>query len=193
MGGEAAKISALSYKYLLEKHEYLTGEDLGHKSSVLEKVKFKYYPFGNIFNKGLKKKTKWKRRDFQLFKWLQNIESKIEGKNETQLEAIGNQSDMVNKKTEEIVLLKDRLDYIFKNFDLNFTKAGKIFLIKLAKNEDQIDYTNLFFKVDGSPISKSLNFLEKAGTMYDLLIYWFYLAIQNDLLILQHFKPNCLK
>ena len=193
MGGEAAKISALSYKYLLEKHEYLTGEDLGHKSSVLEKVKFKYHPFGNIFNKGLKKKTKWKRRDFQLFKWLQNIESKIEGKNETQLEAIGNQSDMVNKKTEEIVLLKDRLDYIFKKFDLNFTKAGKIFLIKLAKNEDQIDYNNLFFKIDGSPIVKSLNFLEKAGTMYDLLIYWFYLAIQNDLLILQHFKPNCLK
>lgn len=78
---------------------------------------------------------------------------------------------MVNKKTEEIVLLKDRLDYIFKNFDSNFTKAGKIFLIKLAKNEDQIDYYNLFFKIDGSPIVKSLNFLEKAGTMYDLLIY----------------------
>ena len=58
MRGEAAKISALSYKDLLEKHEYLTGEDLGHKSSVLEKVKFKYYPFGNIFNKGIKKKAK---------------------------------------------------------------------------------------------------------------------------------------
>ena len=59
---------------------------------------------------------------------MQNIESKIEGKNETQLEAIGNQSDMVNKKTEEIVLLKDRLDYIFKNFDLNLLKQGKFFL-----------------------------------------------------------------
>ena len=31
---EAVKISALSSKDLLEKYEYLTGEDLGHKSSA---------------------------------------------------------------------------------------------------------------------------------------------------------------
>ena len=35
---EAAKISALSSKDLLEKYEYLTGEDLGHWPSVLEKL-----------------------------------------------------------------------------------------------------------------------------------------------------------
>ena len=34
---EAAKISALSSKNLLEKFEYLIGEDLGHRPSVLEK------------------------------------------------------------------------------------------------------------------------------------------------------------
>ena len=38
---EAAKISALS-SGKLEKYEYLTGEDLGYKSNVLEKVKFQY-------------------------------------------------------------------------------------------------------------------------------------------------------
>ena len=31
---EAAKISVLSSKGLLDKYEYLTGEDLGHKPSV---------------------------------------------------------------------------------------------------------------------------------------------------------------
>ena len=40
LGREAVKISALSSKDLLEKHEYLTGEDLGHRPSVLEKTKF---------------------------------------------------------------------------------------------------------------------------------------------------------
>ena len=42
---EAAKISALSSKDLLEKYENLTGEDLGHRRSVLEKTKFEY-PIG---------------------------------------------------------------------------------------------------------------------------------------------------
>ena len=39
-GREAAKISELSPKDLLEKYEYLTGEDLGQKSCVFGKVKF---------------------------------------------------------------------------------------------------------------------------------------------------------
>ena len=43
LGREAAKISALSSKDLLEKYEYLTGEDLGHRPSVLEKTKFEYF------------------------------------------------------------------------------------------------------------------------------------------------------
>ena len=37
---EAAKISALPSKNLLEKYEYLTGEHLGQRPSVLEKTKF---------------------------------------------------------------------------------------------------------------------------------------------------------
>ena len=43
---EATKISALSSKDLLEKYEYLTGEDLGDKPSVFEKDKFEYSPSG---------------------------------------------------------------------------------------------------------------------------------------------------
>ena len=54
---EAAKISALSSKDLLEKYEYLTGEDLGHRPSVLEKSKFEYSPMGAVFAVNVIKKT----------------------------------------------------------------------------------------------------------------------------------------
>ena len=53
----AAKISAYSSGDL-RKYEYLTGEDLGYKPSVVEQAKFDYSPLGKIFNKGLKKKIK---------------------------------------------------------------------------------------------------------------------------------------
>ena len=45
---EAAKISALSSGEL-EKYEYLTGEDLGYKTGVIQKAKFEYYPLGKVF------------------------------------------------------------------------------------------------------------------------------------------------
>ena len=46
-----AKISALSSGEL-RKYEYLTGEDLGYRPTVLEKTKFDYSPLGTVFNKG---------------------------------------------------------------------------------------------------------------------------------------------
>ena len=55
LGREAAKISALSSKDLLEKYEYFTGEDLEHRLSVLEKTKFKYSPLGISISKSFKK------------------------------------------------------------------------------------------------------------------------------------------
>ena len=55
LGREAAKISALSSKDILEKYEYLTGEDLGHRSSVLEKTKFEYSPLGMSLSKSFEK------------------------------------------------------------------------------------------------------------------------------------------
>ena len=55
LGREAAKISALSSEDLLEKYEYLTGEDLGHRPSVLEKTKFEYSPLGISLSKSFKK------------------------------------------------------------------------------------------------------------------------------------------
>ena len=55
LGREAAKISALSSKDLLDKYQYLTGEDLRHRLSVLEKSKFEYYPLGMSLSKSFKK------------------------------------------------------------------------------------------------------------------------------------------
>ena len=55
LGREAAKISALSSKDLLEKYKYLTGEDLGRRPSVLEKTKFEYSPLGVSLINHLKK------------------------------------------------------------------------------------------------------------------------------------------
>ena len=79
---------------------------------------------------------------------------------------------MVNEKRKEprkIVQLKDRLDYIFTNFSSNFNSTGKNFLKKLPKDEEKIDYNNLFFEIDDSVI-RSYDFLENVGTLYDLLI-----------------------
>ena len=47
----------LSSKDLLEKYEYLTGEDLEHKPSVFEKVKFEYSPLGMVLTNKTKSKT----------------------------------------------------------------------------------------------------------------------------------------
>ena len=57
LGREAAKISALSSKNLLEKYEYLADEDLGHRPSMLEKTKFEYSPLGAVLADNVKKKT----------------------------------------------------------------------------------------------------------------------------------------
>ena len=53
----AAKISAYSSGDL-RRYEYLTGEDLGYKPSVVEQAKFDYSPLGKIFNKGLTEEDK---------------------------------------------------------------------------------------------------------------------------------------
>ena len=60
----AAKISALSSGEL-RKYEYLTGEDLGYKPSVVEQAKFEYSPLGRVFNEGLDKDEDKKKRTFK--------------------------------------------------------------------------------------------------------------------------------
>ena len=107
-------------------------------------------------------------------KRLKNIEGKIKGdnkkesesaKHEEQSEAIKDESTMTDKNPKEIVLLKDKLDYIFKNFDSNFNSTGKSFLKRLVKDEKKIDYNNLFFEIDDKFVVKSAAFLKEFGTL----------------------------
>ena len=89
----AAKISAYSSGDL-RRYEYLTGEDLGYKPSVVEQAKFDYSPLGKIFNGKLKEEEKKE----GLLKSVKNIGDKneellkaIEDKIENELKAIENQ------------------------------------------------------------------------------------------------------
>ena len=52
------------------------------------------------------------------------------------------------KKLRSIMLLRDNLNYILKNFDMNFTIKGKNILKKAATDEKMINYNNLFLKAD---------------------------------------------
>ena len=47
----------------------------------------------------------------------------------------------------------------------------KNFLVKLAKDEQKIDYNNLFLKINDKSAVKSVDFLEAIGTLYDLFFY----------------------
>ena len=57
LGREEAKVSSLSSKDLLEKYKYLTGEDIEHRPSVLERIKFKYSPLGAVLSDNVQMKT----------------------------------------------------------------------------------------------------------------------------------------
>ena len=102
-----------------------------------------------------------------LFKRIKNIEGKIKIENKKELEPIKNEeqpeivkdeSAVADKKPKEIVLLKDKLDFIFKNFGQNFNSVGKNFLKKLAKDKKKIDYNNLFFEIDDKFVAKDADF-----------------------------------
>ena len=115
-----------------------------------------------------------------MFKRLKNIENKVKGKNKKELEPTKNKKQLevrkdeptvADKKPTKIVLLKDKLDFISKNFGSNFNNTGKKYLIKLAKDEKKIDYNNLYFEIDDKSVVKSVDFLKENGTLYDLFIY----------------------
>ena len=159
------KISALSSNNL-DKYEYLTGKDLDLKPSTIEQAKFEYSPLGKIFNKGLSEDDK---KD-GLFKRLKNIEGKIKSenkkesepiKNEEQSKIVKDESTVADKKSKEIVPLKDKFNFIFKNFDQNFNSTGKNFLEKLAKDEKTIDYNICFLKQMINLFIKMLIFQKK--------------------------------
>ena len=96
----------------LAKYEYLIGEDLGYKPSVIEQAKFDYSTLGKAFNKGLTEEGNKE----GLLRSVKNIRDKnekllkaTEDKNEKQLKAIENKG-------------KKQLDAIKKNNELKDNK-----------------------------------------------------------------------
>ena len=147
---------------------------MGLKPSTAEQTKFEYSLLVKIFNKGLSEDDKK-----GLFKRLKNIENKIKSedkkeseliKNEEQSEVFKDEWTVTDEKPKEIVLLKDKLDHVFKNFGPNFNSNRKNFLIKLAKDKKKIDYNNLFFSIDDKSVIKDVDFLKEIVALYDLLI-----------------------
>ena len=111
LGRKAAKISELS-SYNLDKYEYLAGEDLGYKPSVIEQAKFLYSLLGKIFYMGLDKDDQKE----GLFKRLKNIEDK----NEEQLKLFSN----ANKTSSHT---KNESDYNYDNNKFAFYKFYRDF------------------------------------------------------------------
>ena len=132
---------------------------------------------GKTFNKGL---DKYEDKKEGLLKRSKNVEGKIKSgnreesepiKNEEQSKIVKDESTVADKKSKEIVLLKDKLDFIFKNFDQNFNSTGKIFLKTLPRMKKRLIIMICFFEIDDKSVNKNVDFLEKFGTLYDLLIY----------------------
>ena len=71
---KVAIISASSSNDLVDKHEYLTGKDLGLKPSTIKQGKCEYSSLGEVFNKALNEDDKKE----GLFKRVENIEDKNE-------------------------------------------------------------------------------------------------------------------
>ena len=92
---QAAKISALSSGEL-EKYEYLTGENFGYKPGAVQKPKFEYSPFGQVFNKGLDVNEKKE----GLLKRFKNIK----GKNEQQLDLV----NLINSRQKELGTMMEK-------------------------------------------------------------------------------------
>ena len=88
---KAAKISPLSSKNL-DKYEYLTGEDLNYKLSIVEPAKFDYSPLSKFFERGLKEEDKKE----GLLKRLKNIEDE----SEAQLKEIKRKNKNIKEVTD---------------------------------------------------------------------------------------------
>ena len=186
---KAAKISALPSNNL-EKYENLTGEDLGLKPSTVEEAKFESSPLGKVLLRGWMKMIK---KGF--FKRLKNIKGKIKDgnkkksepiKNEEQSDAIKDKSTMADKKPKEIVLLKDKVDYILQKFGSRFNSTGKYFPKRLPKDEKEIHYNYLFSEIDDKSVVKSVDFLEEIGILYDSLIY----LLENSKMLLMFMESQ---
>ena len=161
----AAKISPYSSGDF-RKYEYLTGEDLGYKPSVVEQAKFEYFQLGKICNKELPEEDKKE----GLFKRLETIK----GKNEELLKEIKNQK--AEKSDSQTTKAKNPLfydsNYDFRKYRLSkFLKTPSI----ESKFDNIVSFYNDFISLKSVNIKPEkntdrLNTLNTAFSLYDKLV-----------------------
>ena len=119
-----AEISAYSSGDL-DKHEFLTKQDLKYKPDALEQAKFAYSPLGKVFNDGLNKKDKTKK--VEILQRLKNIEDNLNSNDDD--------DDNGNGKVGIFQIIKDIKDKGIKisNDDVAIREIGEH--IKNLRNE----------------------------------------------------------
>ena len=129
---------------ILDKYEYLTGEDLGLKQSTLEQAKFEYYPLGKFFNERFKEEEKKE----GLLKRLTNSEDK----NEKQFKAIEDQKEIqtkiISKNKIESTLSKSIHNQEVKDGRSDKDTAKKIFNTLEDMERSETNYSKLVYKSD---------------------------------------------
>ena len=133
---EAAKISAFSWNNL-DKYEYLTGEDLDYKPSVIEQARLEYSSLGKVFNKGLKEEDE----KGGFLKRRKNIEDKTE----KQLKTIKSKNDT-----------KSQIDL----FNEELSSEAVAWLKEIKHIGDNVDYSKLFF-MSGNKTTTVLRILRR--------------------------------
>ena len=118
----------------LDKHEYLTGEDLGCRPDPVQKAKFEYSPLGHMFNKGLDSSEKQE----ALLERLKNIEDKTDNQLRAIENNIGNQPPAIKDGINNQPLpIKDQKISDTKKFKFRDAKGNEI--KELNHLEDYID------------------------------------------------------
>ena len=121
----------------MDKYEYLTGEDLDYKPSVIEQARLEYSPLGKVFNKG------WKEEDEKggFLKRRKNIEDKTE----KQLKTIKSKNDT-----------KSQIDL----FNEELSSEAVAWLKEIKHIGDNVDYSKLFF-MSGNKTTTVLRILRR--------------------------------
>ena len=129
-----AKISALSSGEL-RNYEYLTGEDLGYRPSVLEQAKLDYSPLDKVFDKRLGNKDDKKEG---LLKRLKNIEDKNDKLSNELSDAVRAGKNVSNERN-----FYYNSTYNFRRFYRDFRKFKKMASLD-SKRSELIDFFKLF-------------------------------------------------
>ena len=113
----------------MEKYEYLTGEDLGYKSDVIQRAKFEYSPLGEAFNKSFKKDGKNKKvikHDNDLVYSSVHNSNKYSVSSFNEISSINFKFDTINNFYKDLLKLNDVKSQNKIAEQKCFTKSGLI-------------------------------------------------------------------